>query len=100
MNAVHLPMDMGVPDLSEMHPDGQGTSLDAMLKQAFESLDTKAASDKQQIDSHFANAASLSSPENLIALQEQLQNYNIFISLASTVTRKAVSTVETLVKAQ
>lgn len=52
------------------------------------------------IESRLANPVNFAKPENLEALQTDLLDYNIRISLVSTLARKAVSAVETLIKTQ
>ncbi|ONC26357.1 hypothetical protein AQ914_04560 [Burkholderia pseudomallei] len=100
MNISNLQLAPKLPDLSETQSSGQGASLDSMVAHAFNDLDTTAQADKTRIESRFANPTALSNPANLLALQNDLSNYNIYVSLASTFSRKAVSTVETLVKGQ
>lgn len=46
------------------------------------------------------NSAAVTNPEQLYKMQNELTNYTLDISIASTLARKAVSTIETLVKAQ
>ncbi|MEN9659902.1 MAG: hypothetical protein RL571_3367 [Pseudomonadota bacterium] len=46
------------------------------------------------------NSAAVTNPAQLYEMQMAIANYTLDISLASTLARKAVSTVETLVKAQ
>lgn len=87
------------PNLSEIEPEGQHAALDDILKSTLAEANSKANTDKASIGAAF-DAPEFADPEKLVALQTKLSDYNIFISLTSTLTRKAVSAVETLVKAQ
>ena len=87
-------------NLSEIEPAGKPAALEDILKSTLADANNKANFDKTAINGQFVNPVDFSKPEKLIALQTRISDYNIYVSLASTLTRKAVSAVETLVKAQ
>ncbi|MDN7674938.1 type III secretion system inner rod subunit SctI [Burkholderia oklahomensis] len=88
------------PSLSEIESPDRPATLDAILKQTLVDANDKSNVAKASIESRLADPVDFAHPEKLIALQTELSDYNIYISLASTLARKAVSAVETLVKAQ
>ncbi|KVT54033.1 hypothetical protein WK55_22120 [Burkholderia ubonensis] len=69
-----------------------------MVQQAFTQVNNSANAHMTAIN--HASARDLTDPNNLATLQETLSDYNIEISMASSLSRKAISAVETLVKAQ
>ncbi len=75
-------------------------TLDAILKQTLADANEKSNAAKTSIESRLADPVDFAQSEKLIALQTELSDYSIYVSLASTLARKAVSAVETLVKAQ
>lgn len=99
MNVTPLTRLTGAANLSGIPEGGNGVSLDNMLRQAVTELDAAAESSKLAVEAGL-NSSSLTNPANLIAMQARLSDYNIFISLASTVARKGVGVVETIVKGQ
>jgi type III secretion apparatus needle protein len=100
MNITNIQPVQAMRELSEIEPAGKPAALEDLLKSALADANGKASFDKGAIESAFVNPVNFSKPEQLIALQTNISDYNIYISLASTLTRKAVSAVETLVKAQ
>ncbi|AOJ09966.1 type III secretion system protein [Burkholderia sp. ABCPW 14] len=88
------------PSLSEIESPDRPATLDAILKQTLADANDKSNVAKASIESRLADPVDFAHPEKLIALQTELSDYNIYVSLASTLARKAVSAVETLVKAQ
>ncbi|WP_429522667.1 type III secretion system inner rod subunit SctI [Paraburkholderia youngii] len=85
---------------AEIEAEGDSQTLGDLLKNELVEVNRKASADGAQIEARIADFANLSNPKQLFALQTDLANYNIYVSLVSTLTRKAVSAVETLVKAQ
>lgn len=79
---------------------GTPASLDAILKRTLIAANTESNITKTRIEDKLADPAALTKPETLIEMQTDLSNYTIDISLISTLARKGVSTIETLVKAQ
>lgn len=75
-------------------------SLDSLLQNAYAQAAGQVEQVKSGIDNRFANSADFTKPEQLIGLQVELSNFNIQMSLASTLARKGVAAVETLIKAQ
>ncbi|SIT44999.1 Type III secretion system protein BsaK [Paraburkholderia ribeironis] len=86
--------------LGEIEADGEPQTLGDLLRSALVEANRKASADSAQIDARIADFGTFGDPKQLFALQTDLANYNIYVSLVSTLTRKAVSAVETLVKAQ
>lgn len=82
MNITNPHAVPALPSLSEIESPERPATLDAILKQTL------------------ADPVDFAQSEKLIALQTELSDYSIYVSLASTLARKAVSAVETLVKAQ
>ncbi|RWA54568.1 hypothetical protein AU476_09590 [Cupriavidus sp. UYMSc13B] len=87
-------------NFSEIEPDAFPVALDDILKSAFVDANHRASTDMAEIDARIADSATFTNPKQLFELQTNLANYNIYTSLVSTLTRKAVSAVETLIKAQ
>ncbi|WP_071750593.1 type III secretion system inner rod subunit SctI [Burkholderia ubonensis] len=100
MNITNLHLPSISSQLSEIDSTGRHTSLDAILRQTIGKANDSANSEKSRIEAGLSNPVDFTHPGKLIALQSELSNYSIYVSLASTLTRKAVSAVETLVKAQ
>jgi hypothetical protein len=82
----------------------QGAALPLSLEDRMTSAYAKLAQESAQQHQALMRAASdprvTSNPELLYQQQTQLSEYVIKMSLASTLARKAVSCVETLIKAQ
>ncbi|WP_063893991.1 type III secretion system inner rod subunit SctI [Burkholderia ubonensis] len=96
ISAVHgAPAVFDLTSIETAHPPA---SLDDMVQQAFTQVNDSANAHMASID--HASTRDLTDPNNLAALQETLSDYNIEISMASSLSRKAISAVETLVKAQ
>ncbi|WP_394335903.1 type III secretion system inner rod subunit SctI [Burkholderia savannae] len=89
-----------LPSLSEIESSGPPATLETILKQTLSDANDNANVAKTIIETQLADPVNFARPEKLIALQTELSDYNISMSLASTLARKAVSAVETLVKAQ
>ncbi|VVE37105.1 hypothetical protein PHO31112_03945 [Pandoraea horticolens] len=85
-------------DMSEIDAGGSPVQLDALLQRMLTSVNDTANVDKSAIAEHFSNRADFTKPENLIELLSKVSDYNISISLESSLARKAVSAIETLVK--
>jgi len=100
MNTANLYFSPFIHDPSEIGPTDRPAALEDILKRTLAEADRKASIDTASIAARLANTVDFGHPERLIALQTEIADYNIYISLASTLTRKAVSAVETLVKGQ
>ncbi|KVM73948.1 hypothetical protein WJ60_06400 [Burkholderia ubonensis] len=100
MNITHLQHALPSAQLSEIDNGSRAGSLDDVLKDALVRANGAANADKSAITTSFESPLALSDPGRLVELQTRLSDYNIYVSLTSTLARKAVSTVETLVKAQ
>lgn len=100
MNLSSISAVSGINPLSELAQMEEPASLDSLLKNAYVEAAGNVDQVKSGIDARFADYASFAKPEQLIALQVELSDFNIQMSLASTLARKGVSAVETLIKAQ
>lgn len=100
MDITNLHIAHAASELSEIESHEHPAALEDILKQTLADANDKANFDKASIAERLINPANASNPKNLVALQTEVSDYNINISLASTLTRKAVSAVETLVKGQ
>jgi predicted component of type VI protein secretion system len=100
MNIARLATTAVVPDLSRIE-DGDGQlQLETLVKRAVQKFDTTAEAAKAGIVAALADGVDAIRPENLIALQAQVQSYSLYVSLASTLARKGVATVESVIKGQ
>lgn len=100
MKISHIQTVTIAPDLSEIDSDTHPGTLEDILKNTLASANEKANADTADIAGRFSNPGNFADPGQLIRLQAEISDYNIYVSMASTLTRKAVSAVETLVKAQ
>ncbi|MCU9952219.1 MULTISPECIES: type III secretion system inner rod subunit SctI [Burkholderia] len=100
MNITNPHTAPALPPLSEIESPERPATLDAILQQTLTDANDKSNAAKASIESRLTDPVDFAHPEKLIALQVELSDYNIYVSLASTLARKAVSAVETLVKAQ
>ncbi|AZF15597.1 MULTISPECIES: type III secretion system inner rod subunit SctI [Pseudomonas] len=73
-------------------------SLEGRLIQAFSEKSVEAEHYVSAINSILSRPGMLSDPEVLFELQQQTANYNLDISMVSTLTRKAVGAVEALMR--
>lgn len=87
-------------DMSEIDAGGSPVQLDALLQRMLSSANDTANVDKSAIAEHFSNRAEFARPENLIELLSKVSDYNLSISLESSLARKSISAIETLVKGQ
>lgn len=74
--------------------DNSVVSLENRIIQSFADKTVQTENTKNITQQQIAN----SSPEKLIELQEVVANYNIEVSLISTIARKSVGAVETLLR--
>jgi hypothetical protein len=100
MNITNIHLSPGAPNLSEVESPSGPAALGDILKRTLSETDRNASIATASIETRLTNPAELGRPESLLDLQTKISDYNIYISLASTLTRKAVSAVETLVKSQ
>jgi len=100
MNITNIHLSPGAPNLSEVESPSGPAALGDILKRTLSETDCNASIATASIETRLTNPAELGRPESLLDLQTKISDYNIYISLASTLTRKAVSAVETLVKSQ
>jgi hypothetical protein len=85
-------------DMSEIDAGGNPVQLDALLQRMLSNANDAANLDKTAIAEHFTNRADFANPEKLIELLSKVSDYNLSISLESSLARKAISAIETLVK--
>lgn len=74
--------------------------LEDIVRNAYSTAAVKTDRDKMAIDLLANDPGAIADPEKLAILQDRLGDYTIYISLVSTMARKATTTVETLIKAQ
>ncbi len=74
--------------------------LEDIVRNAYSASAVKNERDRMSIDAIMNDPAGLSNPAVLADLQNRLGDYTIYVSLVSTIARKATTTVETLIKAQ
>jgi hypothetical protein len=72
---------------------------DRMLKAYSQSALNLGEDRRQVVHSIETEAGKLSDPGHLFALQQRISDYSLQVSLISTLTRKGVSAVETLLRA-
>lgn len=74
-------------------------SLDDRLLQKFSQLSVHFNEIKQEtLEKVNSSQGGFSNPQELINLQQQALNYNLEVSLVSTLTRKATGAIETLLR--
>lgn len=73
-------------------------SLDDRLIQAFSRSAVNLGMEKDSILDRLENPAAITDPSELYSLQLRSSNYNLEVSLVSTLTRKAVGAVEGLLR--
>ena len=73
-------------------------SLDDRLLQAFSEAATYAETEKSSVLQKTEQPGGVMDPAELYALQVRTANYNLELSLVSTLTRKCTSAVETLLR--
>ncbi|KVD78004.1 type III secretion system protein [Burkholderia sp. ABCPW 14] len=100
MNITNIHAAAELPNLSEIDSNAQPAALEDILKSTLANANGDANAYTSAIEGHFSDSTSFSNPGQLVKLQTDISNYNIYVSLASALTRKAVSAVETIVKAQ
>lgn len=80
--------------------EGEFMSLDDRMMQAYAKSAVSLGEDRQNVvHSIEMEPGKLSDPGHLFALQQRISDYSLQVSLTSTLTRKAVSAVETLLRA-
>ncbi|MGL4604469.1 MAG: type III secretion system inner rod subunit SctI [Iodobacter sp.] len=78
--------------------EGSVISLDDRLLQAFAQSTVATEMDKNAVMQRLSNPEALNDPAALFDLQVRTSNYNLEVSMISTLTRKAVSAVESLLR--
>ncbi|EHJ7191160.1 type III secretion system inner rod protein PrgJ [Salmonella enterica subsp. enterica serovar Victoria] len=73
-------------------------SLDDRLLQAFSGSAIATAVDKQTITNRIEDPNLVTDPKELAISQEMISDYNLYVSMVSTLTRKGVGAVETLLR--
>lgn len=80
------------------HQESDVVSLDDRLIQAFSRSAVDLGMEKDSILDRLENPAAITDPAELYSLQLRSSNYNLEVSLISTLTRKAVGAVEGLLR--
>lgn len=83
---------------SETEALSSNTSIDEVMKNAFSKLMAESYLEKSDVLESIANPVNSTVPEKLFEYQKRVQQYNIDISMISALTRKAVNTVDTLLR--
>lgn len=84
--------------LDNTRQDTDIVSLDARLIDSFSRSAVSLGTEKEAILSRLENPAAITDPAELFSLQLRSSNYNLEVSLISTLTRKAVGAVEGLLR--
>ncbi|AZN38081.1 type III secretion system protein PrgJ [Iodobacter ciconiae] len=79
------------------HEDGL-ISLDDRLLHAYAQSTAATENDKKEVMQILSQPGLLSDPATLFELQMRTSNYNLDVSMISTLTRKAVGAVESLLR--
>lgn len=97
INAIFVPKT--TPDLWDSESNGTGViSLDDRLIQAFVGATAHAETEKMAVLQKIEQPGGVTDPAELYALQVRTANYNLEVSLISTLTRKCTGAVETLLR--
>jgi len=73
--------------------------LDEMLMNSIAQAAVATYSEKQSVISKISGSDAITSPEELLEIQQRTSDYNLQVSLISTLARKAVGAVETVLRA-
>ncbi|QND85699.1 Type III secretion system protein [Chromobacterium vaccinii] len=85
--------------IRDISPSSQQTvSLEDRLIHAFAESAVVTGAEKDQIMQKIEQAKSLSNPAELFQLQQRTSNYNLEVSMLSTLARKGVGVVESLLR--
>lgn len=79
--------------------DEQVADLDDMLMKSIAQGAVATHADKQSVMQKMSQPGAVSSPEDLLDIQQRTSDYNLQVSLISTLARKAVGAVETVLRA-
>ncbi|HEC8348433.1 TPA: type III secretion system inner rod subunit SctI [Providencia rettgeri] len=74
-------------------------SFEDKVKQLFAEYTAAASNEKANLINQ-ANNTDVSNPAKLLEIQNQVGNYNLAMSMVSTLTHKSVSAIDTVLKAQ
>ncbi|EER9981230.1 type III secretion system inner rod subunit SctI [Escherichia coli] len=97
INAIFVPKT--TPDLWDSARSETGViSLDDRLIQAFAGATAYTETEKMAVLQKIEQPGGVTDPAELYALQIQSANYNLQVSLISTLTRKCTGVVETLLR--
>lgn len=73
-------------------------SLDDMLIRAYSGATIATGIEKRNISDRMEDIYLVTDPDELAISQDRLSDYNLYVSLVSTLTRKGVGAVETLLR--
>ncbi|CNF34380.1 type III secretion system inner rod subunit SctI [Yersinia kristensenii] len=94
-NAVtHLSQDKEDITMSESAP----VSLEDRLLRAYANESTWASAEQRDVLASLNSSEVIANPEELFRLQQRTADYNLHVSLISTLVRKGVGAVETLLR--
>ncbi|MCW2477108.1 MULTISPECIES: type III secretion system inner rod subunit SctI [unclassified Symbiopectobacterium] len=79
-------------------PESAHVSLEDRLLRAYARESVNMSAEQRDVLSLLENTNASTDPEMLAELQQRTSDYNLHVSLISTLTRKGVSTVETLLR--
>jgi len=85
--------------IDECFIDGELESLDERLMQALAQSTVSSGVEKETTMAAIQQPGITTDPEKLFKIQQDTSDYNIKVSLISTLTRKAVGAVETVLRA-
>ncbi|APC09908.1 type III secretion system inner rod subunit SctI [Providencia rettgeri] len=74
-------------------------SFEDKIKQLFSEYTAAVSNEKANLINQ-ANNTDVSNPTKLLEIQNQVGNYNLAMSMVSTLTHKSVSAIDTVLKAQ
>lgn len=74
-------------------------SIEDKVKQLFAEYTAAVGNEKSNLINK-ANSIDVSNPAQLLEIQNQVGNYNLAMSMISTLTHKSVSAIDTVLKAQ
>ncbi|MFT8209927.1 MAG: type III secretion system inner rod subunit SctI [Symbiopectobacterium sp.] len=79
-------------------PESAQVSLEDRLLRAYAPESVNVSAEQRDVISLLENTNASTDPEALAELQQRTSDYNLHVSLISTLTRKGVSAVETLLR--
>lgn len=78
--------------------ESESVSLESRMIQAYARTSTEFEAEQNDVINRLQQSKVTSDPAELFRLQQRTSDYNLQVSMISTLTRKGVSTVETLLR--